>query len=462
MIHADTLIATAAAVANAAGRNPAALRAIIDRGNQSLIDNAVDCGALRQLRYTPTPFAIDHGAAAAIGQCAATLSGIVETIIGAVAAGDANLREFFGEHAAFFALLARRGPTWQVFSRYDFLVTAAGDIRFIELNTSCPAGYLYAAYFDRILAASPPPGLGTFAIQPGFQAPEAFGQGVARAVGLPATPGGDGGLVAVLFDENELAIELDLIARSFEAAGFRAGVHDARRLRFDGRHLLAPDGEAVALTYNKFRVRGSEPHYWRPGFEERYAGYLAASRAGAFRACNGFGGMVIGEDKAMLAVMSDPRFAYLFSPAQRQFIDRHIPWTRTLGATLAGTDAASRERARDIRGARERYVVKPRNDGRGRGVAVGSACDAGSWDAAVHEVAAMNGVVQEAVASIRLPVVSDDGNGLRVDSMYQTGAIYMLAGEPAGIISRVSTNAVANVGLQGFMQPVALLEDPVT
>lgn len=100
-------------------------------------------------------------------------------------------------------------------------------------------------------------------------------------------------------------------------------------------------------------------------------------------------------NKGCLALLSDPRFADAYTPAERSMIDRTLPWTRDLAA-------ADRD---ECRAGRERLLLKPRDDFGGHGIVLGWQVDDREWAEALDTRAGRGFVVQERVVQRREPVV---------------------------------------------------------
>ena len=138
--------------------------------------------------------------------------------------------------------------------------------------------------------------------------------------------------------------------------------------------------------------------------------------------------------KMSLALLSDPRYARLYTPAQRAAIRRHIPWTRRVRPELA----------EDIALRREKLVLKPNDEYGGKGVILGWTVSQTEWEAAIEVATTQSYVVQEAVKipHVPFPVALD---GVKYLDLMVDLDPYLFDGRTGGFMTRVSAAALLNV-----------------
>ena len=228
----------------------------------------------------------------------------------------------------------------------------------------------------------------------------------------------------------------------FESRGIRTLICDPRELDFRRGRLYA-NGKAVNLVYR--RVLTSE--LLAKGAETR--ALCDAYLAGAVCVVNTFRAKLL-HKKMSLALLSDDRYAPLYTPAQRRAIARHVPWTRKVRPELAD-DIASR---------RERLVLKPNDEYGGKGVVLGWTVSQAEWERALGDALAASFVVQEAVPVPRspFPVMLDE---VRIMELATDMDPYLFYGRVSGVLSRLSSSALLNVTAgAGSVVPTYLLEGP--
>jgi uncharacterized circularly permuted ATP-grasp superfamily protein len=148
--------------------------------------------------------------------------------------------------------------------------------------------------------------------------------------------------------------------------------------------------------------------------------------------------------KMSLALLSDDRYARLYTPEQRRAIAKHVPWTRKVreGHTTYGgkvidlTDFVLRNR--------ERLVLKPNDEYGGKGVVLGWTVDRHEWEQTLIGALTTSFVVQEKVAVPRepFPVLLDRVHFLDLSVDCDP---YLFWGRVGGVLTRLSSSALLNV-----------------
>lgn len=148
--------------------------------------------------------------------------------------------------------------------------------------------------------------------------------------------------------------------------------------------------------------------------------------------------------KGTLAMLSEfAADSAVFSGAERELIDRVVPWSRMLGGPGAGADADVID---DCLARRETLVLKPTQMYGGRGVVIGREVDERSWREAVTEGATSGCVIQQEVRPDIEPVV-DPETGERRDWYAVWGAFMTPAGFAGGHARAVPTSSSAVIAM---------------
>ena len=229
---------------------------------------------------------------------------------------------------------ARAPAPWQLMIRPDVGLEAGADgglepVLF-ETNATGLAGLYNHAAGVRILRAEVFPRVYTAREARALADPPDLLALVVRWVRAAARRAGRRRLRGVAFVEDALPFdgysEVPRLVAAFRAAGIpaaRGTVTDLRRtrsgLRFRdraGRRRL-PRPRASRTSGRRRRAGGS------PAFLDRFdAGATLPGVSGEF------------SQKALLECMGRPELASLFTPAERRFLRRTVPWTRVLGARV--------------------------------------------------------------------------------------------------------------------------------
>ena len=302
----------------------------------------------------------------------------------------------------------------------------ADEVRFVEYNAESPAGMAYSDNLAAIFSGLP--AMKAFRKQfRGRFLPTRRSQlrSMLRAFtqwDRGATPA----MAIVDWEGLPTAPEFEMFKAFFEEAGVQTVICDPRALEFRAGKLYA-QGKPVNLVYRRVLTsellhRGDETRALRDAY-----------MAGAACVVNSFRAKLL-HKKMSLALLSDDRYARLYTPAQRAAIRRHIPWTRRVRPELA----------EEVARGRDHLVLKPNDEYGGKGVVLGWTVDQAEWEAAIQLASTQSYVVQEAVdiPRVAFPVVLD---GLRYLDLAVDLDPYLFDGRARGFMTRVSAAALLNV-----------------
>jgi hypothetical protein len=434
--------------------------AALKQANEALHQQKITFGGSRDMATGLSALLLNTADRDVLAAAASMTHRLVEKTLDWLADSPDRLQRHFPHLQRVFRFL-RPTAGWrgkQVVSRYDAVVTPQGELRIIELNTCCPAGFLHSEAFccvtqQALQTLDPDNGFDQLA--PGAIAPYALVDGLLE---VEAASGLTPGLIAALTDENQIQHELDLLLNAVRSKTPRdIEIVDARELTFrDGR--LWRGKEPISLTYNKFRISvpNSQNHCWRVGFEERYAAYLEAVERGAVATVNNFFGMTLGEDKGLMALWAEPELVAQFTPEEREFVERHVAWTRPLTPSQVEWQGEMIRLPDFLLEHPEHFVIKPAGEGRGFGVVIGKYASAEAWRQACTPDENSPCVVQEFAEPVHLPVVVCRSGQVALEKMFLTVALATVCGQYQGLLSRVSSNPVTNVARTGMVQAVLI------
>jgi len=115
-------------------------------------------------------------------------------------------------------------------------------------------------------------------------------------------------------------IEQERLQDFFEAQGYRTILADPRDLVFRDGYLSFND-ERIDIVHRRVIVKELTQKF------AEIQPFYKAVRAGAVSVINPFSS-ALGSNKAILAIMSDPRYHILYQPNIISFIKQYVPWTR--------------------------------------------------------------------------------------------------------------------------------------
>ena len=316
-------------------------------------------------------------------------------------------------------------------SRLDGFVSE-GVIRYVEYNAESPAGMAYndvlVAIFDRM------PALRAFRRRRHIRPLRAARR---QLTTLRRAHGKRVGTIAIVdWPGLPTLTEFEMFQRLFAAAGLRAIICAPGDLRYTRGRLRAGDA-AIDVVYR--RVLLSELLARPQDAAPLFRAYLA----GDVTVVNSFRAKLL-HKKMSLALLSDDRYASLYTPVQRRAIARHVPWTRKVreGHTTYGgrivdlTDFVLR--------AKDRLVLKPNDEYGGKGVILGWTVERHEWEQTLLAALTSSYVVQERVAVPReaFPVLLDRMHFLDLALDCDP---YLFWGKVGGQLTRLSSSALLNV-----------------
>src|SRR2546427_6076040 len=152
--------------------------------------------------------------------------------------------------------------------------------------------------------------------------------------------------------------EFELFREYFEAQGHPSIIASPDELEFSNRRLRVRDFE-IDIVYKRLLVNEYLP------IIGAHPALLDAYRAHAVCMVNSFRSKVI-HKKALFAVLTDARYASLFSPDERTMIAGHVPWTRRVRAGKSDYFGDEIDLLEFIDERRDRLVLKPNDDYGGR------------------------------------------------------------------------------------------------
>ena len=393
------------------------------------------------------PFFLDPRDEARVRHAAETLWRLGERVAKAAAA-DTQLLDYLGLSEDEIRLV-EIDPGYEVAStsaRADAFILP-DSLQFAEYHAESPAGLGYSQRLSELFAAEPP--------MPEFKArfDVRFYTPIASLLSALLESYKDWGgtqrpprIAIVDWRDVPTYSEFELLRDAFTAAGVPTLIADPRDLMLSGGTLSA-HGERIDLVYRRVLINDmvARPDECRPLVEAYRT--KAVCMANALR-CK------IPHKKAFFALLTDQRYASLFTAAERNVIADHVPWTRVVDRT----------RADEIRRGRERLVLKPSDEYGGKGVTLGWETGEPEWDAAIaralEEASDSNRfwIVQERIPTRRevFPVCEDDR--LIDRDMLVDFAPYVFRGRVAGFLTRLSATGLANVTSGGGQVPAFVVE----
>ena len=316
-------------------------------------------------------------------------------------------------------------------SRLDGFVSD-GVIQYVEYNAESPAGMAYNDVLVRIFERLP--AMREFRKRYRARPVRAASK---QLTAMRRAHGRKVGTIAIV-DWTGLPTlgEFQMFQRAFTESGLKALICAPEDLTYRGGRLRAK-GMPIDVVYRRVLLSEllAKPEVAKPLVQA----YLARD----VTVVNSLRAKLL-HKKMSLALLSDDRYARLYTPAQRRAIARHVPWTRKVreGHTTYGekvvdlTDFIVRHR--------ERLVLKPNDEYGGKGVVLGWTVDRQEWEQALLGALTTSFVVQEKVTVPRepFPVLLDRVHFLDLSVDCDP---YLFWGRVGGVLTRLSSSALLNV-----------------
>jgi len=338
-------------------------------------------------------------------------------------------------------------------ARLDSFLTSA-RYSFVELNGESPAGIAYADAAYDIFSSLPV--MQEFAKH--YNVRPLYGRRYMLEVLLKSyeeflghTPERKPRIAIVDLPDVPTVKEFELFRDFFETNGFPSVICTPQELEFKNNRLSVA-GQEIDIVYKRLLVNEYLP------IIDEYPALLNAYRAGAICMVNSFRSKLI-HKKALFAVLTDQRYASLFSETELAAIRAHVPWTRVVRDEQSDYGNERIELLDFVRRNSERLVLKPNDDYGGHGITIGWNVTQTDWDGAI-EAALANGdyLVQERVPTARetFPALTDDGRVEFAEQLVDLDPL-LFNGKVGSAFTRLSYTELANVSSGGGMVPTYIV-----
>jgi uncharacterized circularly permuted ATP-grasp superfamily protein len=235
----------------------------------------------------------------------------------------------------------------------------------------------------------------------------------------------------------------------FVAEGYETIIADPGELIYDGSHLSRGDFR-IDIVYKRviiheFLERCDEKHPLARAYLDRKICLVNSFRS------------KLAHKKASFAVLSDPVFTRMFTPAEIEIFHRHIPWTRRVQRGSTTFHDARQDLIALMRTEQNRFVLKPNDDYGGHGVFLGWESTADEWEHAIEIALERPYVVQERVALKKTPMPRFTDR-VRMEEMFIDFNPFLFHNEAEGALIRLSTSSLLNVTSGGGQTALLVME----
>jgi len=349
--------------------------------------------------------------------------------------------------------LARIEPRYSrlcVSSRLDSYVSPKG-FQFLEYNAETPAGVGDQMQLEKILFQLP--ALKHFLEDNSHWLPQPHRALLNSLLKAYREWGGeeDKPRIAIVdWDGVPTSSEFRVLQDYFVAEGYPTVIADPHDLEYNGDYLSVA-GSRIDIVYKRVVI-----HEFLDRFDLDHP-LVHAYRQGRVCMANSFR-TKLAHKKSTFAVLSDPAYEYLFDSVERDVIQKHIPWTRSVRPSRTIFHGSEFDLQTLILNERERFVLKPNDDYGGHGVFLGWESNEQQWQEAVSAALQKPYVVQERVVleKIDIPAYSDS---VYLDELFVDFNPFLFQNEVEGALIRLSPSSLLNITSGGGETALLVLED---
>jgi len=336
----------------------------------------------------------------------------------------------------------------------DSGVQAEPRIYFAEYNAETPAAVAYNDSLSEVFLALPV--MGTF--QRRYDVRPLPGRHHVLHILLTAYRewgGRERPRIAILdWREVPTYSEFILFRDYFTSQGYDCVIADPRQLEYRNGQLLIDGITPVQMIYK--RVLLSELVN-REGLESPV---IRAVKDHAVCMVNPFRCKLL-HKKSSFALLSDEANAHLFSDAEREAIDRCIPWTRNVEERHTFLHGDRIDLLPHISRHKDDFVLKPNDEYGGTGIVLGWETGWSEWDHALKKALESDYIVQQRIPIPSEPYPSLVEGSLQIYNRMTDTDPYIWYGEyVSGCLTRLSSAELLNVTAGGgSVVPTFIIEE---
>ncbi len=250
--------------------------------------------------------------------------------------------------------------------------------------------------------------------------------------------------------------EFELFRDYFQSEGHTSIICSPDELEFDGDKLWCK-GVRIDIVYKRLLVNEYLP------IMDKFPALLDAYRAGAICMVNSFQSKLI-HKKAVFAVLTNEKYAHLFTEEELNHVKAHVPWTRKFREEQTVNGGEQIDLVEWTRANKSKLVLKPNDDYGGHGIYIGWISDEAEWNEAI-KIALANGdyLVQERVETSKetFPMLFGDLGEIKMIEQLVDLDPLLFYGKVGSAFTRLSTSELANVSSGGGMVPTFIIKEKV-
>lgn len=248
--------------------------------------------------------------------------------------------------------------------------------------------------------------------------------------------------------------EFELFKDFFESEGCTSIICSPDELEFDGTNLWSK-GVKIDVVYKRLLVNEYLP------IMDKYPALLDAYRAGAICMVNSFQSKII-HKKAVFAILTNEKYAHLFTAEELAAIRAHVPWTRKFREEKTFHNGKEIDLVEWTLANKSKLVLKPNDDYGGHGIYIGWVLSYQEWEEAM-KIALVDEdyLVQERVETSKesFPMLFNEQEGFEFLEQLVDLDPLLFFGKVGSAFTRLSTSELANVSSGGGMVPTFIIKE---
>jgi len=350
--------------------------------------------------------------------------------------------------------LARIDPRYRslcVSSRLDTFL-CGDEFKFLEYNAETPAGIGDQLSFEKVFKKVPEvqeflasnkhwrPAPHETLLQALIAAYHDFG-------GTKERPN----IAIVDWEGVSTASEFEILRDFWSAKGCETIIANPFELEYDGANLRV--GEFVVDIFYKRVII----HEFLETFDEMHP-LVQAYKDGNVCMANNFR-VKLAHKKTSFAILSDEKYAHLFTDEQLKMIRKHIPWTRRVRDSETIFEGKRVELLELLRVNRKRFILKPHDDYGGHGVSFGWENSEAEWEKLLENALENCFIVQERAAVEKTMIPTIINHELSLETLNVDFDPFLFNGKVNGGLVRLSAQSLVNVSAGGGETALVVLED---